>query len=79
MLGLKSQVQQTVLPNPWTYSPQEIARWRDANLEIRPLSLILEVMEALKRDHGGIRNAFITPNELIRIIIPLAGIKGTSA
>ena len=38
-------VQQTVLPNPWTYSKQEVAKWQAAGLEIRPLSLILEVLE----------------------------------
>jgi len=72
-------VQQTVLPNPWTYSAEEMAKWRDANLEIRPLSLILNILETLKRDHGGIKDAFITPRELTRIVIPLAGMKVTVA
>lgn len=71
-------VQQTILPNPWTYSVQELAKWRDAGLEIRPLALILEILEKLGRHHGGLKAAYITPTELIRIAIPLAGTKSTS-
>lgn len=72
-------VQQTVLPNPWTYTPEEIARWRAANLEIRPLALILQVLEQLGRSHGGIQSAYISSWELIRIAIPLAGTRADSA
>jgi hypothetical protein len=65
-------VQQTKLPNPWTYAPGEIARWRAAGLEIRPLVLILQVIEELGR-YSGSSAAFITPQELIKVVIPLAG------
>jgi hypothetical protein len=65
-------VQQTVLPNPWTYSPDEIAKWESAGLKIRPLSLILEIMEALGKNDGQ-KEAYLTPNELMRVVIPLAG------
>jgi hypothetical protein len=68
-------VQQTVLPNPWTYSQQELAKWSAAGLEIRPLALVLELLEILGRNHGGTSAAFITPWELMRICIPLAGAK----
>ncbi len=68
-------VQQTVLPNPATYSPAELAKWRAADLEIRPLALILSIIDELKRNHGGTKEAFIRPRELIRVVIPLAGIK----
>jgi HNH endonuclease len=68
-------VQQTVLPNPWTYSEQELAKWKAAGLEIRPLALILKLLEILGRSHGGTSAAFITPWELMRICIPLAGVK----
>lgn len=71
-------VQQTVLPNPWTYSSQELAKWRDAGLQIKPLALILEVLELLGRSHGNTNAAYITPWELIRICIPLAGTKAPS-
>lgn len=72
-------VQQTILPNPWTYSAEEIAKWQAANLEIRPLALILEIIEELKRNYGGVRDAFLTPRELIRVVIPLAGVKTIAA
>lgn len=67
-------VQQTVLPNRSTYSQDEIFKWEAINLEIRPLKLILEVIEAMGRQHGS-TEAYITNNELIRIVIPLAGNK----
>jgi len=72
-------VQQTILPNPWTYSPSQLEKWRAAQLEIRPLQLILEVIDELGSSHGGSDAAYITPNELIRVCIPLAGTKATSA
>lgn len=68
-------IQQTKLPNPWTYASEELAKWHAADLEIRPLALILEIMEELGRSHGGSRAAYVTTGELIRIIIPLAGVK----
>jgi hypothetical protein len=70
-------IQQTVLPNPWTYKQQEIAKWRAANLEIKPLKLILEVIEELGQRHGGAHSAFLNNNELVKIVIPLAGIKAS--
>jgi hypothetical protein len=71
-------VQQTILPNPWTYSPEEIAKWKAANLEIRPLALILEIIGAISRNQGGMKDAYITPKELIRVAIPLAGMRFTA-
>ena len=70
-------VQQTVLPNPWTYASREIENWRRAGLEIRPLALILEILSSLSSDQEGKRTAFITPRELIHLIIPLAGVKAS--
>ena len=68
-------VQQTVLPNPWTYTPPEIELWSEARLEFRPFVLILQVLQVLARRYGGVKESFITPWELIRICIPLAGTK----
>lgn len=65
-------IQQTVLPNPATYSLAEIARWNNAGLQIRPLKLILEVLEALGRS-GGLAAASLNNDELVRVVIPLAG------
>jgi hypothetical protein len=70
-------VQQTVLPNPWTFSGQEFNSWKNADLEIRPLALILQVLDTLAHNQGGLSIAYITPDELIRILIPLAGAKAS--
>jgi hypothetical protein len=72
-------VQQTILPNPWIDPPVLIQTWHDAGLEIKPLQLIIQVMEELGRSYGGIEAAYITPWELIKICIPLAGNRATSA
>lgn len=66
-------VQQTVLPNPWTYQPNEISKWNAAGLRIKPLALILEIIEDLKAYGSGA--AYLQTEELIKIVIPLAGAK----
>ncbi|MCZ7494294.1 HNH endonuclease signature motif containing protein [Agrobacterium rhizogenes] len=71
-------VQQTVLPNPQTYKPEEVKKWNDAGLEIRPMQLILEVINAIGLRYGT-SEAFLTPNELIEVVIPLAGVKEPAA
>jgi HNH endonuclease len=67
-------VQQTVLPNPATYTETELKKWRDAGLEIRPLELILQILEALG-ETSDLSDVFLTPDELIKVVIPLAGEK----
>ncbi|PCI96457.1 MAG: restriction endonuclease [Alphaproteobacteria bacterium] len=69
-------VQQTILPNPATYAGQEVKKWEAANLRIKPLALILEILESLGEKWGA-EAAFLTPNELIKIVIPLSGNKIT--
>jgi len=58
------------LPNPAIQSQTECTQWREAGLQIRPLSLILEIMQ-------GLRNAnqapLLTNEELVRIVIPVSG------
>ena len=71
-------VQQTVLPNPRTYGAAESANWKAAGLEIRPLILILDVINEIGLRLGGLSEAFITPFELIKVLIPLAGAKVTA-
>lgn len=70
-------VQQTVLPNPEIYNEAELKKWQSAGLQIKPLSLILRILENLG-EMAGIGNAFLTPNELIQVVIPLAGMKTSS-
>ena len=67
-------IRNTVLPNPLTYSPAELRKWREADLRIKPFELILSVMNQLGQRYGR-TNAYLTPNELIRVVIPLAGTK----
>lgn len=71
-------IQQTVLPNNRTFSPQEVERWREAGLEIRPFEVILCVIRDLWRQ-GGRRSAYITNAELVEIVIPLSGQGSPSA
>jgi hypothetical protein len=53
-----------------------VSKWQAANLTIKPLKLILEIIEELWRQ-GGKKQAFVSNDELIRIVIPLAGAKAT--
>ena len=67
-------VRNTVLPNPATYQPAELKKWHDAGLRIKPLEYILLIMGVLGREFGS-DHAYLSANELIRIVIPLAGAK----
>lgn len=67
-------IRNTILPNPQIYSNEETQKWRDADLRIKPLELILSVMDRLGKD-ADIEDAFLTANELIKVVIPLAGDK----
>lgn len=66
-------VEETVLPNPLTYASHEIQKWQSAGLEIRPFGLLIQILSRLAQ-RGGLDKAFITVTELIRIVIPLAGV-----
>ncbi len=57
------------LPNPYTTSTNERAEWRNANLEISPLMLILSIVRSLYFKGSG----WLTARELAKIVIPLAG------
>lgn len=65
-------VQQTVLPNPWTYDSSEIDVWKSVGLEIRPLALILEIIKEIGKQ-GVEKGRYLTTEELTKIVIPLAG------
>jgi HNH endonuclease len=68
-------VEQTVLPNPWTYSPGEIEKWNAAGLKIRPLALILEIINILESNNQGGESGYLSPEELVKVVIPLVGEK----
>ena len=61
------------LPNYSIQSPEECKLWRDANLELYPLKLILSIVYKLGNDVFLSPDAFITTEELVKIIIPLSG------
>ncbi len=67
-------VQQTTLPNLATYADPGIKKWEDAGLKIKPLALILEILELLGEVHGA-ENSYLNTSELIKIVIPLSGMK----
>lgn len=52
----------------------DTSEWDAAGLKIKPLELILETL-ALISDKFGSYEAYITPFELLRIVMPLAGAK----
>jgi len=62
------------LPNSGMGSSQE--RWQRAGLEIRPLELILRIIVALRKTKGR-EEAYLTPDELAKLVIPLAGNKAS--
>ncbi len=50
------------------------SEWEKAGLKIKPLELILNVLAKISEKYGS-NNAFVSPFELVKIIIPLAGAK----
>jgi hypothetical protein len=48
------------------------SEWDNAGLKIKPLELILDTLALIAKNHG-LHEAYITPFELLRIVIPLAG------
>ena len=66
-------IQTLRLPNPQIQSEDECSRWYTAGLLLPPLKLILEILcELTKLDQ---MQGYITPDELVRIVIPLSGAK----
>lgn len=62
------------LPNPAIQSSEECKEWEQAHLRLFPLKLILDIVGNL-----GLHNqqqAYITPEELVKIVIPLSGTPG---
>lgn len=64
-------VQTFRLPNPRVQSPMECKKWENKDLVIYPLRLILSILCRLREINDN--QSYITPEELIRIVIPLSG------
>lgn len=50
----------------------DVKLWKKAKLKIKPLELLLKILSELYQQHDS-SESFITPDELVKIIIPLAG------
>lgn len=61
------------LPNPQIQSAEECGRWYAAGILLHPLKLLLEILCELAKLNQP--QGYITSEELVRIIIPLSGIK----
>lgn len=68
-------IQTFALPNPAVQSEAECRQWQEAGLSIKPLSLLLSVLEGLDASEG---EGYLTKKELIEVIIPLSGEKSAS-
>ncbi|MEA5478132.1 HNH endonuclease [Pseudanabaena galeata UHCC 0370] len=62
------------LPNRRIMNSSDISDWDNVGLKIKPLELILDILAEIT-DKINSEQAFITPSELIKIVIPLAGVK----
>ena len=59
------------LPNQNIFRPEKMREWINAGLHIKPLELILKILSLIEKQTT--ERAYITPDELIRIVIPLSG------
>ncbi len=66
------------LPNKLIEEASVVKKWQKAGLVIRPLELILAILAGLMR-RAGKAEAYITANELMEIVIPLAGSKASTS
>ena len=64
-------IKSLTLPN--RHIDSNISEWEKAQLEIKPLEVIISILNRLL-DYSK-KDAFITPFELVKIVIPLAGVK----
>jgi len=51
----------------------DTTEWDDIGLRIKPLQLITDILTQLQHEQGE-EHSYITPDELVRIVIPLAGV-----
>lgn len=61
------------LPNLNIQSEEECKKWREAGIELYPLKLILSIVSLLGNGNENSQDAYITPYELVNIVIPLSG------
>ena len=61
------------LPNPNIQTAEECRKWREAGIELYPLKLILSIVGLLGNGDVNSSDAYITPDELTKLVIPLSG------
>lgn len=61
------------LPNPQIQTKEECRLWKEAGLELHPLKLILAIIHSLGKGTFLSPDAYLTPGELTKIVIPLSG------
>ena len=61
------------LPNRSIQSEQECKLWDEAGLQLHPLKLILQIIHSLGNGIILSPNAYLTTEELVKIVIPLSG------
>lgn len=72
-------IQTLSLPNERVQSKEECDLWTAHGIKIFPLKIILSALHILKdRAIGGASQGWITPDELIKIIIPLSAYDATA-
>ncbi len=59
------------LPNPSIQTKEECEKWEKARITLHPLKLILYIVRSLGNEAK--KDAYITVEELIKIVIPLSG------
>lgn len=69
-------IQTFSLPNPAVQSEEECRLWKSAGLSIKPLMLLLSILQKLDDNEGC---GYLTRNELIKIVIPLSAVKDITA
>ena len=64
------------LPNQSIQSKDECEEWKRAGIELHPLKLILSIVRSLSDGNHLSADAYITVEELVKIVIPLSGTSG---
>lgn len=68
-------IQSFTLPNVAVQSEGECRQWREAGLCIKPLRLLLSILEKLNHEVG---EGYLTRHELLDVIIPLSGVRNSA-
>ena len=63
------------LPNPNIQSKEECQMWAKAGIKLQPLRMLLEITRGLSDDLQDESQAYLTKEELVKIVIPLSAYK----